>query len=40
MSMGKKFHSLYAFELMIDFLAEESFLNMHLDILLNLTPAV
>ena len=31
MSIGKKFQSLYAFELIIYFLAEESFLNMHSD---------
>ena len=38
---GKKnFHSFYAFELMIHFLVEEDFLNMHSDIFLNLTPAV
>ena len=30
----------YAFELMIYFLAEEGFLNMHSDILSNLTPGV
>ena len=36
----KKFYSLYAFELMILFLAEESFLNMHSYILLNLTSGV
>ena len=40
MSMGKNFHRLYAFELTIHFLAEESFLNMHSDILLNLTLGV
>ena len=40
MPMGKKIHSFYAFELMIHFLAEEDFLNMHSDILLNLTPGV
>ena len=40
MSMGKNFHSLYAFELMIYFLAEESPFNMHSDVLLNLTPGV
>ena len=34
MSMGKIPHSLYAFESMIHFLAEEIFLNMHSDILL------
>ena len=38
--IGKTFHSFYAFELMIHFLAEEDFLNMHSDILLNLTPGV
>ena len=38
---GEKFHSFYAFELMIHFLAEESLLDMYSDdILLNLTPAV
>ena len=37
---GETFHSLYAFELMIQFLAEESFLNMYSDILLNLTHGV
>ena len=40
MCMGKNIHSFYAFELMIHFLAEEDFLNMHSDILLNLTPGV
>ena len=40
MSMGKKLHSMYAFELMIYFLVEERSLNMHSDILLNLTPGV
>ena len=36
---GKKFHSFHAFELMISFLAEESFLDMYSDdILWNLTP--
>ena len=40
MSIGKRFHSFYAFELMIYFLAEESFLDMHSDVLLNLTPGV
>ena len=39
-SMGKKFHSLYPFELMIHFLAKESFLNMHSDFLLSLIPGV
>ena len=34
--MGKN-HSFYAFDLMIQFLAEEGFLDMHSDILLNLT---
>ena len=39
MSMEKKFHSFYAFELMIHFLAEECFLDIHSDdILWNLTP--
>ena len=37
---GKKTHSFYAFELMIHFLAEESFLRIHSDILLNLTPGI
>ena len=37
---GEKFNSLYAFELMIHFLAEESFLNMHSDSLLNVTRGV
>ena len=36
----EKIHSFYAFELMIQFLAEEGFLNMHSDILMNLTPRV
>ena len=40
MCMRKKFHSFYDFELMIHFPAEEDFLNMHLDILLNLTSGV
>ena len=40
MCMGKKFHSFYAFELIIHFLAEEDFLNMHSDILLNVTPGI
>ena len=41
MSMGKTFHSFYTFELMIHFLAEESFLDMYSDdILWNLTPGV
>ena len=35
--MGKRF---FAFESMIQFLAEEGFLNMHSDIILNLTPGV
>ena len=34
----KKINSFYAFQLMIYFLAKEDFLDMHLDILLNLTP--
>ena len=38
MWMGK-IHSFYAFELMIQFLAED-FINMHSDILMNLTPGV
>ena len=37
---GKKIHRLYAFELMIQFLVEDVFFNMHSDILLNLTPGV
>ena len=41
MSMGKKIYSLHAFELMIHFLAEESFLDMYSDdILWNVTPGV
>ena len=40
MSMEKKFHSFYAVELMIHFLAEESFLDMQSDILLSLIPGV
>ena len=37
----KKFHSFYAFELMIHFLAEESFLDIYSDdILWNLIPGV
>ena len=41
MSIGKKIHSFYAFELMIHFLAEESFLDIYSDdILWNLTPGV
>ena len=40
MCMEKKLHTFYVFELMIQFLAEEGFLNMHSDILLNLTPGV
>ena len=35
---GERFHGLYALDLMIHFLAEERFLNIHSDILLNLTP--
>ena len=38
--MAKIFNTLYAFELTIHFLAEESFLNKHSDILSNLTPGV
>ena len=38
--MKKKFHSFYTFELMIHFLAEEDFLNMHSDTLLNITFGV
>ena len=38
---GKKFHSFYAFQLMIHFLAEESFLDVYSDDnLWNLTPGV
>ena len=38
---GKKIYSLHAFELMIHFLAEESFLDMYSDdILWNVTPGV
>ena len=41
MSMGKKFHSFYAFELMIHFLAEESFLDIYSDdIIWNVTRRV
>ena len=41
MSMGKKFHTFYAFELMIHFLAEESFLDMYSDdIISNVTRGV
>ena len=40
MCTGKKFRSFYAFEWIIHYLAEEDFLNMHSDILLNLTPEV
>ena len=36
----EKIHSFYAFELMIQFLTEEGFLNMHSDILMNFTPGV
>ena len=36
---GEKNYSFYAFKLMIQFLAE-GFLNMHSDIVLNLTPGV
>ena len=35
---GKKINSFYAFQLMTYFLVKEDFLDMHLDILLNLTP--
>ena len=38
--MEKNFHSSYTFELMIHFLEEENFLNMHLDTPLNVTPVV
>ena len=38
---GKKFHSFYAFELMIHIIAQESLLDMHSDdILWNLTAGV
>ena len=37
---GKEIQSFYASELMIQFLVDEGFLNMHSDILLNLTPTV
>ena len=40
MHWKKELRSFHAFELMIHFLAEEDFLNMHSDILLNLTPGV
>ena len=40
MSIGKKIHSVYAFELMIHSLVEESFLVMHADIILNLTLGI
>ena len=41
MSAGKKIHSFYVFELMIHFLAEESFLDIYSDdILRNITPGV
>ena len=36
----EKIHSFYAFELMIQFLVEEGFLNMHSDILMILIPDV
>ena len=36
---GEKIHT-FAFELMMQFQAEDGFLNMHSDILLNLTPGV
>ena len=35
--MEKHFHNFYSFELMIHFLEEEVFLNMHSDSLLNIT---
>ena len=35
--MEKNFHNFCSFELMIHFLAEEVFLNIHLDSLLNIT---
>ena len=40
MCMGKNFHSFYAFEWIIHYLAEEDFLNMHSDFLFNVTPEV
>ena len=41
MPMGKKIHSFYAFELMIHFLAEESFPDMYSDdYYLELTPGI
>ena len=41
MSTWKKFHSFYAFKLMIYFLAEESFLDMYSDdIIWNVTRGV
>ena len=40
MCMQKIFYSFNAFELMLHFLAEEGFLNMHSDFLLNLSPGV
>ena len=38
--MGKNFPNFYIFELMIYFPAEEDFLNMHSDTLLNITTGV
>ena len=40
MYLEKKFHSFCTFELMLHFLVEEDFLNMHSDILLNIIPRV
>ena len=40
MRMGKIYHSFYAFELMLHFLAEEGFLNMHSDTLFNVTSEI
>ena len=40
MYIEKIFHRFYTFELMIHFLEEEDFLNIHSDILLNITPGL
>ena len=40
MCTEKKIQSFNTFELMMHFLVEEDFLNMHLDTLLNITPEV
>ena len=37
---GKKYYRFYTFELTIHFLAEENFLNIHSDALLNLTSGI